>query len=167
MRKFTDAEGREWTLFLNLWLEREIHKESGVYLSDLSDNATLARLQNDPSLMGDVLWGFLKEQCAEAKVTKESLLTAVYGDAYEAACEAVLEVTADFLGSRGAKMLRSRKAVQRIETELENQNLERLELMTGEEAFAMLTKLLGGSIGSGGSVADYSASTPAPTPSAS
>lgn len=167
MHAFKDNEGREWEVKLNLAVEKEVHHEAGVYLSDLSDQSTIVRLENDPGLLGNVLWALVKGQAKAAEVTRESFWASLGGDSTEAAFEAVVEETLDFLGRRGRTIRAHRTERQRIEQEMEETNLQGLKDLSGEQAYALLTSLLGGSTASAGSAAASSESIPETSDSAS
>lgn len=173
MHSFTDNEGREWQVNLNLKIEGDVYRAAGVYLSDLSDNATLGRLENDRGLLATVLWALVNGQ--HEGVSEDDFLAAIGGPSLEAAYDSVLEETLDFLGRPGEAIRKSRKERKRIEDELEAQNLEGLQEMTGEQAYGVLTSLpiqtlkeaLAGFTDLAGSVEESAESTPETSASAS
>lgn len=164
MHTFTDSEGREWEVKLTIGVERKVHEAAGVYLSDLSDNATLDRLANESVLLADVLWAIVGPQAAERKIAKQGFEDALYGESLEAAQKAVIEETLDFLGHRGQTIRKARENRLRIEQELEKANLKGMEGLTGEELFQVFASSLAASTGLLGNGRESAESTPGASP---
>lgn len=100
MHRFTDAEGRVWTIGVNVTTLKKVRGALDVNLLDIADKSKdlLERLQTDPILLADCLWVLCEDQ-AKARnpaVTDEDFGRALAGDAIEQATAALLDELMDF-----------------------------------------------------------------------
>jgi len=114
MKKFRDAEGREWRIVLNIAAARKLKDELGVDLLDGGDSTQ--RLAGDPYTMANVLWLLCEKQAIEAGINDEQFGEALAGDPIDDATTALLEEVVDFFpqGRRKAMkpMLEKLKQIQ-------------------------------------------------------
>ena len=96
MAKFTDAQGSEWVLRVNVNTVRKVRNATDEDLTKVVESDTLSRLAGDSVLLGDVLWCIVAEQATERKITNEQFLERLEGDALEAATTAFVEALVDF-----------------------------------------------------------------------
>ena len=108
MAKFTDAEGRAWTLRIVHSHVARIKDAVGVSLYHLFDNQLrdLAALMGDPDKLVCVAWILVEAAAEKLCVTPESFGGSLDGNALEAMGEAFLEALADFFPNRREALLR-------------------------------------------------------------
>lgn len=166
MHTFKDGQGRTWHVDIDLQTEADVKASCDVYLSDISgeaENSTLARLETDSLLLGRVLEVLCSDEIKEYEETQ--FLKLFKGKVLDDAREAVIEETLDFLGHRGASIRKVRTERIRIEQEMEAKNVQGLQELTGEQAFALLNRVqillphLDDFIDSDGNLAEKSEST--------
>jgi hypothetical protein len=104
-RSFTDGEGREWVLFLDINLARAIRKNLSFDILNVMDGAGLQRLANDVELLVNVIYQLCKKQAQERKVTEEQFGHALVGDVLGDACDELMEAISDFFPKRKREML--------------------------------------------------------------
>ncbi len=112
MPKFTDAEGRSWTISVNVNKIKRVREEcDGLDLLAVADSV-VEKLTSDPVMLCDVLFVLCEKQAESAGVTSEQFGEALAGDAIEQATAAFVEGLIDFfpLHRRAA----FRKAVEKI-----------------------------------------------------
>jgi hypothetical protein len=87
-QKFTDADGRTWTVVLNVALTKKVRQATGVDPYRLADDALkpLGALLADPILLVDVLYLLCGAEGAGA----------ISGDVIQAAANAFVETLVDF-----------------------------------------------------------------------
>lgn len=98
MKSFRDGGGRLWTLAVNVASVRRVKGLVGVNLYALVEDGCkgLGALLGDPLALADVLYCLCKEQADAAGVSDEEFGQALYGDAIEAAADALVEELIDF-----------------------------------------------------------------------
>lgn len=99
MAKFTDEQGHEWHLRLNVGLIERARHSLEIDLADMSSQ-TFFKLADDPVAMVGVLWLLVESEAKERGVSPESFGEALVGDAIDAATEALLEAIGDFFPRR-------------------------------------------------------------------
>jgi len=158
MATFTDADGRQWVIDIDVNALRQVQKRLDLKLMDVLGGETLDRLADDPVLLVDVLYVLCEAQAAREGVTDEAFGRGLRGDALDAAVVAFLEALTDFCPSRKRTLLRRLIAKGR---EAEDRLLTRAETML---ASGKIDRLLDASRSPTPSTAspDSSASTPDP-----
>jgi len=104
MKKFTDAEGREWILSLNVGLIESV-RELDVDLADMTSR-TFFRLADDPVTLVAVLWRLIEEQAKKNGVSPAEFGEGLVGDAIDDATAALLQATTDFFPRRKRELFR-------------------------------------------------------------
>jgi len=158
MATFTDADGREWVIDIDVNALRRVKKRLDLKLMDVIGGETLDRLADDPVLLVDMLYVLCEEQAQRDGVSDAEFGRAMRGDALDAAVSAFLEALADFCPSRKGTILRRLIAT--------GKGAEDRILATAEEMLTSgeVDRLLSGSLSPTPSPdsPDSSASTPAP-----
>lgn len=125
---FKDTEGREWQLKLNVGSLTRAKELAGVKLGEGSE---LARIADDPSLFGQVLYALLQPQVDEKGLTPELFIEAFDGDVVQAATEALMEEICLFTPPAKRAMLRKilekGREVERRQVEMIDEYLEKLQ----------------------------------------
>ncbi len=99
MAKFTDTEGRDWLIEINVATVKRLRAAlPGVDLVDPAEDL-FRRLATDPVLLADALYVICRVQVEERGLTDEDFGAALAGDAIEAATEAFLAALVDFIPS--------------------------------------------------------------------
>jgi len=131
MACFTDSEGRQWGLRVDVSALRRVKSRLGINLVDVVGGETLSRLANDPVLLVDVLFVLVEPQAQSRGVDAEAFGAAITGDVLDEATAALLEALADFFPSRKAAVLRRLIAASRRHEETILAEAERM-LASGE-----------------------------------
>ena len=105
MKSFTDANGRTWTLTLNLGTAMTVKARLDIDLlqPEQGDPPLLTRLGTDEMLLGEVLCVMLEGQFAVHKVTEDDVRACFDGQTLLAAQKAFYEELINFFQSRGRK----------------------------------------------------------------
>lgn len=118
MKTFKDADGREWTITVDIGALRRIRDLTKVDLVELIGNNLALALDADPVLLVDVLWAAVKPQAEQRKISDEEFGCSLRGEALDAALAALLEDLVDFFPERKRAMLRRALAwVKKTQTE--------------------------------------------------
>jgi len=139
MPKFTDNEGREWSIALNLTLAGQLKTDLGLDVLELvkqDENAAqkfFARLDDDLLLCGATLYACCAKQAEKRDLTPEQFGEGLGGDSHEAAVRAFQRAIADFMRRPGVRRA-LHKVIDTTETyyekadELTAQNLDLVEI---------------------------------------
>jgi len=98
MSQFKDSESREWHVKVVVDLVEKV-REIGVDLVDITGQ-TMKRLANDDVLLVRVMWLICDQQADERHVTPAQFGAAMFGDALDAAYEALRGALDDFFPRR-------------------------------------------------------------------
>jgi hypothetical protein len=163
MKSFKDTAGRNWQISVNVESIKRVRAEvDGLDLCAAVEGDVINRLQNDPILLAGVLYALCKPAADQQNVTPEQFGEALAGDAIEAATVALLEDLADFFPKTRRAMIR--KALEKytqVEAAATRRAGEEIDKMDPD---ALIAKVFGNSSTAS---PESSASTPAPSPSAS
>lgn len=107
MSKFTDADGRQWSVVLTMVEIKQVRAELEVDLLDVGTQELFARLVNDPVLIVDVLHVVLKQECAARNLDAYGFARGLRGDAVDDASRALLEALIDFFPKRRRAVLQA------------------------------------------------------------
>jgi hypothetical protein len=143
---FRDAEGRNWTVAVNVNGMKAVKTLLGLELHRLFDNKLqpLADLFADPPKLVDVLYVLCKDQADKAAISDEDFGRAMYGDALSDAADAFFGAVVDFVPDRAnRKALRKFRDASRIAGEhlLSKMEKEAEALSPDELAKQILSKL--------------------------
>jgi hypothetical protein len=163
MHTFTDNAGRTWTVAINVAAVKRVRGLVGIDLYKLVDEGfkPLAALIADPVELADVLYCLCKDEADAKNVTDEDFGRALAGDAITLAADAFVEELIDFFPDA-----RARASLRKVVTAGKKVRDKLLD-----HAETLIEKLdpereANGLIASFGSSRASSASTPAPSPSA-
>ena len=147
MATFTDAKDREWAVEVTVGTIKRVRSLIDVDLLDLSDGSNMiTRLAIDPILLCNVLFVVCKPQADEAGVTDEQFGEALFGDALEAATNAMLEALVSFFPPRQRPaLMRALEKMQEL-TEMGVAAAEKI-LESGQVEAAMQAEIDAVSIG--------------------
>jgi hypothetical protein len=145
MKTFTDANGRNWTLTLNLGTAMTVKARLDIDLlqPEQGDPPLLTRLGTDEMLLGEVLCVMLEGQFAVHKVTDDDVRACFDGQTLLSAQKAFYEELINFFQSRGRKdrakavakqMAMIDAAVTAIETRIDGIDIDKtiLGAMSGD-----------------------------------
>lgn len=118
---FRDAQGRTWTVRLDVNVLRSIRRNLNV---DVLTLAGLDRLADNPIMLCDVAWECCREQAEARELTIEHFGRAINGDAIEELSRALLEAVADFTPRRYGRRNALRKLAATAEKVAEAQMAE-------------------------------------------
>lgn len=150
MKTFTDANGRSWTLTLNLGTAMTVKSRLDIDLlqpeaprkGEANGEPVLTLLGTDEMLLGEVLCVMLEGQFIKHGVTEEDVRNCFDGQTLLAAQKAFYEELIDFFRGRGRndrakavakQMAMINAAVSAVETKLDAINIEEtiLGVMSG------------------------------------
>lgn len=168
MQQFKDSEGRPWLVQVNVALLKQVRAALGIDLYKLLDDGFkgLAGLLGDPVSLVDVLYVLCRAQAAERALTDEQFGQAMGGDALDAATAAFVEALVDFFPDPQVRknlrtLTRKGKIVhEKVQASVAD-DLEKIDPQKAADELIAASRL------SSGSSPASSASTPAPSPSAS
>ena len=168
MRTFSDTNGREWSVSMNVAALKRVRDLLGIDLMDLPameqkqpEQGLLHRLGTDPVLLVDVLYVLVKPQADAAGVSAEQFGEALGGDALEHATDTFMREVVGFFrgGVRDALTTVLDKAKQ-VDGLMLDQLAAAVNDPALDEAIREAAGLPGAGIASGDAPAS-SASTPA------
>jgi hypothetical protein len=103
MPKFTDADGREWSLALTIGDIRRVRQEVNVDLAEVGQS--LFESLSDPVKLVDVLHALLVEECKARGIDAVAFARGMRGDTLDDASRQLLEAIVDFFPSRRRPLL--------------------------------------------------------------
>lgn len=164
MHTFTDARGRAWDVVIDVSAIKRVKGLLGLNLYDLVDDGAkgLGELLGDPCKLVDVIYVLCREQCQAQGLSDEDFGRGFSGDSLEAAGEAFVEELLSFFPNRQArtslrKLIGKGREAGRLMLEQTDADVDEID------PAALVAKWRDSS----GAVPASSASTPAPSPSAS
>lgn len=108
MHSFVDSQNRSWSIRIDVNSIRRVREATGVDFSNvLNDKTIMTGLSQDPCKLVNVIYILVKPQCDTQNVTDEAFGEALFGDAIDAACEALLKAIIDFFPSSRRKPLQA------------------------------------------------------------
>jgi len=123
MATFTDTCGREWNLDFNM---STLKRMGGAAV--LNDSKRFAAMLQEPLTLAQFVAEFLAPQLAAHALTEDDLLSAMNGETLEAAQNAFIEATIEFLPRAKAEALRQALTKLRAaENELLSRAMQQLE----------------------------------------
>ena len=140
MKPFTDSEGRQWPLSVNVAAVKRVRDLCGVDLLTAVKGELLEQLSDDPVLLCDVLFALVKPTADERGISDEQFGSALGGDVLDAATVAFLEELVDFFPKGRRAVLR--KALARIEELHEKAHAAAERALDSPKMDAAITKAL-------------------------
>lgn len=104
MAKFTDNEGRDWIVRVDVGTVKRVRATLDIDLADMTGE-TAERLADDPVALVDVLYLVCRDQVADRKLSDEDFGRGLMGDPIDDASAALLEAIADFFPARKRALL--------------------------------------------------------------
>jgi hypothetical protein len=112
MPKFTDTKGRDWEVELNGYTLPKVHRDCGVWLTDLpnieateGDQSLIERLFKQPyELLVSVLYSLCERQVDERKIGVDDFAAGLFGDSLSNAMEALAATVVDFFPDQGQRL---------------------------------------------------------------
>lgn len=105
MKTFTDANGREWCLSINVDSIEQVKTLIGFDLLAADSGGALEKLVDDPRLLCKVLHSLVKEQADAAGVTDRDFARAFSGDTVDGATDALLNEWIQFFPTRKREVM--------------------------------------------------------------
>lgn len=100
MRRFTDNDGREWVVSVNVAAVKRVRALTGVDLLGLLDpSSCVAEKLADPVTLCDVLFAVVSPDADKRGVASECFGAAMGGDAIDSATAALMAEVVDFFPS--------------------------------------------------------------------
>ncbi len=134
MAKFTDDEGRDWLVRVDVTSIRNVRENcNGLDLGSLSNIAeTFVRMADDPELLCNVLYVVCEKQATERNITDGDFGHLLLGDVIENATMALEVAITDFFPQKKRLLLqRLREKVDRVQAaglDLVTEKLESADL---------------------------------------
>ncbi len=126
MRSFKDCEGREWNMSVTIGSARMVKDQFDVDLLRF-DERLIGRLSAEMVLMADIVYLLIEQQAKGRDVTREAFFDALDGNALEAAKEALIEATVDYLPvSRQAQVRAALAKIKELDERLIEEASKRL-----------------------------------------
>jgi hypothetical protein len=151
MHRFKDANGKEWSVILDVNMTRQIRTELGVDLHKL-DKESVASLTSDDEKLVDVLSIICQEQIKNQNLDAAGFARCLIGGALDDACDALMEelvfisrrsrsqvVATAWEKTKAAETRMTTKAMELMESGMIEQNTDAL-LQKMEEEFGSLLK---------------------------
>ena len=166
MKTFRDAQGREWTIEVNVTALKRVKDATGVDLTKVIDPGAdvISRLADDVFLLFDVVCALLKPQLERHGLSAEEFGAGLDEDATEKAATALFEGIIDFFREEKRTLLkRAFSKVKAAAEKTQNEAINRAMKEVESEAFDQaIHAAMSGS--SSTSLPESSPSTPAPSP---
>jgi len=138
MPSFKTADGHEYIVRIDAPKIRDARTELDIDLGQLDFGPIAQRLASDPVLLVDVLWILCREQCKAADVSATKFGESLFGDAIDAASNALIQARADFSPARMRSLiLKQQEVSDRIRAKTIEMATERL---TNPETEAKIMK---------------------------
>ena len=99
MKSFTDAQGRAWTVVVNVSAVKRVRDLLDVDLIDVAGGELLSRLADDPCLLVDVLYVLCKAEADAKGVSDEDFGKGMVGGVLDEAASALMKELLDFFPS--------------------------------------------------------------------
>lgn len=109
MARFTDREGRDWVLRIDVWGIKQVRERTGFDISGLPQRAEAL---TDPVLFSQVLWILCEDQAKAKGIDEKAFLQGLDGDSLDAADPAFEEAFLDFCPSRLRSLLKDAQAAK-------------------------------------------------------
>lgn len=130
MKSFTDSNGKDWTVAINVTSVKRVRDKLDIDLLDLSE-ALFKRLLTDPVTLVDVLYVVCETQANDRQITDEQFGEAMVGDAIDKGTTALLESLAEFFPkAKRAVLQRAVQKIQQVEEMAGQVAMERFESAT-------------------------------------
>jgi hypothetical protein len=117
VQKFTDKNGKEWTIEISIGSVRRVKAMLGIDLLDISGGNVLESIASDPMRLCDVVYCLCKPEADAAGVDDYTFGEGLGGDAIESAANALIEDLISFFPSRQRAILRKALAIARSQQE--------------------------------------------------
>lgn len=116
MKTFTDAQGKTWTIEVNVATLQRVKGRTGIDLTKLIDanGDTFTKVVDDVFVMFDVLTALVQPQLDTQGMTPEQFGEALDETSLEAAVHALIEAVIDFF--REGKRLLLKRAFTKVKT---------------------------------------------------
>lgn len=134
MKTFTDNEGRDWQVAVNVDTIRRVRSSLDVNLMGAVQGDLLEELSADPVMLCNVLYVVCEHQAEDRQVSDADFGRAMAGDAIENATVALLEELVDFFPQRKRRVLAralaklqavEERAIEYAEARLDSPELDR------------------------------------------
>jgi len=99
MKPFTDKEGREWPVVVNVGAVKRVRDALGVDLLDVAKGDLLVHLADDPVLLVNVLYVLCRPEADARGVSDEDFGRAMVGGVLDEAASALMKELLDFFPS--------------------------------------------------------------------
>lgn len=173
MKTFRDAQGREWTVEVNVTALKRVKDATGVDLTKVIDpeSDVISRLSEDVFLLFDVVCALLKPQLEKHGLSAEEFGAGLDEDATEKAATALFEGIIDFFRDEKRMLLKRafskvKAAAEKTQSEAINRAMKEVESKAFDQAVqaALSAERQAMSGSSSTRLPESSASTPAPSP---
>lgn len=137
MAKFTDAEGREWTVFIDIPTVKRLRQHDLDVLGLFDEGFSgFEKLLADPVRLVDTISLICQEQIKERDMDENGFARALYGDALSRAVDALVEgITSFFHDPKRRESLRTvfRKAKE-VESMMYDQAAKEVDAINVQDA---------------------------------
>lgn len=135
MAKFTDTEGREWIVRLDVNRARELRARAGYDV--FGPPASVATVIDNPEALVDALFVACEAQARERGIDGAAFASGLAGDVIDSATAALMEAVVDFFPSRRRAALRAvLRQTEAVLTHAMEQATQAIESVTPAEILA-------------------------------
>jgi hypothetical protein len=131
MHAFRDAEGREWSVSVNVLTVKKLRVIGCDIMAE--DGGGINVLASDPVALVESLWMICQEQAMKRGVTESMFFESLGGDALEQATEAMIGAIVDFFPSARKRLLQKAMDKSRVlKAEMIRRAEEKIDMMDCE-----------------------------------
>lgn len=109
MSRFTDREGRDWVVRIDVWGIKQVRERTGFDISGLPQRAEAL---TDPVLFSQVLWILCEDQAKAKGIDEKAFLQGIDGESLESADPVFSDAFLDFCPSRLRQALKDAQAAK-------------------------------------------------------
>jgi hypothetical protein len=133
MHAFRDAEGREWSVSVNVLTVKKLRSLGCDIMAE--DGGGINSLASDPVALGESLWAICSDQATKRGVTESMFFESIGGEALESATDAMIGAIIDFFPSARKRLLQKAMDKSRIlKAEMIRRAEEKIDMMDCESA---------------------------------
>jgi NAD/NADP transhydrogenase alpha subunit len=136
MHIFKDADGREWTVTVNVGTVKKLRALGCDIMAE--DGGGINSLASDPVALAEAIWMVCEEQGQKRSITDSMFYSSLGGDSIEAATDAMINAIIDFFPSARKRLLQ--KAMDKSRT-LKSEMIRRAEKKIDEMGLESVTNL--------------------------
>jgi hypothetical protein len=109
MKTFTDANGREWALSIDVAAIKRMRDIAGVDIlgNSGSDNSAFLQMAENPVMLVDAIYAVCKKEVEARGMDQDAFAVGITGDVIDRATSALLDAVIDFFPSARRNVLKA------------------------------------------------------------